>query len=74
MCIFLLECVKCHCMCTYVGSSPCRNYSLLGIAHPVVEPPFRYRECTGRQRSDKAVIIKEADVWPLYYLCKKCFV
>ena len=37
---------------------------LLGIAHPVVESPFRYRECTGRRRSDEAVIMKEADVWP----------
>ena len=37
---------------------------LLGIAHPVVRPPFRYRECTGRRSSDKAVIAKEADMWP----------
>ena len=37
---------------------------LLGIAHPVVGSPFRYRECTGKRRSDEAVIMKEADVWP----------
>ena len=35
--IFLLEC-ECemlseHCMCTSLGSSPCRRYSLLGVAH-----------------------------------------
>ena len=47
--------------------------SLLGIAHPVVGPPFKYKECTGRRHSDEVVIMKEADVWPLYYLCKKCF-
>ena len=38
--------------------------SLLGIAHPVVGPPFRYKECTRRSRSDEAVIAKEADMWP----------
>ena len=37
---------------------------LLAIAHPVVAPPFKYRGCTGRRRSDEAVIIKKADVWP----------
>ena len=37
------------------------NYSLLGFAHPIVGPPFKYRECT---RSDEAVIVKEADMWP----------
>ena len=45
-----------------MGSIPRRIISLLDIAHPVVGPPFKYRECTGRQRSDEAVIIKEADV------------
>ena len=28
-------------MCTYVRSSPCKRHSLLGIAHPVVGPPFQ---------------------------------
>ena len=37
---------------------------LLGIAHPVMGPPFRYRGCTGRRRSDEVVNMKEADVWP----------
>ena len=27
----------------YAGSSPCRRIFLLGIAHLVVGPPFRYR-------------------------------
>ena len=62
--LVLLECVVCHCMCISMGSSPCRNYSLLGFAHPVVGPPFRYKEYTGRRRSDEAVIVKEADMWP----------
>ena len=45
-----------------MGSSPCRRISLLGIAHPIVGPLFRYRECIERRRSDEAVIIKEVDV------------
>ena len=39
-----------------------RNF-LLGIAHPVVGPPFRYREFLGRRCSNKAVIAKEVDMW-----------
>ena len=46
------------------GDSPCRRSFLLGITHLVVGSPFRYRGCTERQRFDKAVIMKEADVWP----------
>ena len=35
--MYLLECVFMlnHCMCTLVGSNPCRRFSLLGIAHLV---------------------------------------
>ena len=35
--MYLLECVFMlnHCMCTSVGSNPCRRFSLLGIVHPV---------------------------------------
>ena len=29
------------------GSSPCRSHSLLGFAHPVMGPPFRYRSGAG---------------------------
>ena len=56
------------------GSSPCKKVFQLGIAHPVVGPPFRNKGCTGRRCSDEAVIMKEADVWPWYFLCKKYFV
>ena len=56
------------------GERPYRRNFLLGIAHPVVEPPFRYRGCIGRRRSDEVVIMKEANVWPQYFLCKKYFV
>ena len=36
----------------------------MAIAHPVVGPPFRYRECTGKKGSYEGVIVKEADMWP----------
>ena len=55
-------CVPLH--VNLVGSSPCRRISLLGITHSVVGPPFRYKECTGIQPSDKAMIAKEANMWP----------
>ena len=41
-------------------SSPYRKNFLLGIAHPVVGPPFRYKECTGKWHFDEAVITKVA--------------
>ena len=34
-CICLNVFVWNHCMCTQVGSNPCRIIPLLGIAHPV---------------------------------------
>ena len=39
----------CHCMCIKVRSSPYRRIFLLGIAHPVLGPPFRYKEMTLRR-------------------------
>ena len=63
MCMFLLECVKWHCMCTQVGSSPCMNYSLLDIAHPVVGLHFRYKTGTGGRGSIEASIVKKAGLW-----------
>ena len=39
------------------------RYSLLGIVHPVVGPPFRYKECAGRRRLLEAMILKEARMW-----------
>ena len=45
----LYECVRMcvslwHCTCTWVGSSPGRRISLLGVAHPVVEKSFQVLE------------------------------
>ena len=54
----------CHYMCIEVGSSPYKRISLLGIAHLVMGPPFRYMKCIERQRSNEVVIMKEADVLP----------
>ena len=39
VCLYLDVCYMCdHCMCTLVGSNPCRKLSLLGFAHLVVGP------------------------------------
>ena len=62
-----------HSMCIKAGSSPYRRFFLLGIAHLVVGPPFRYRACTGRRRSDETVIMEKVNMWPLQYFCKKHF-
>ena len=47
-----------------MGSNSYRKNFLLGIAHPVVGPPFRYKGCIGRRGSNEAMIMEEADVWP----------
>ena len=66
--MFLLECdcemLSEHCMCTKVGSSPCRRYSLLGVTHPLWDNPYRYGVDTGGRRSYEALIVKRADMWP----------
>ena len=40
-CICLNVFVLNHCMCTQVGSNPCRIIPLLGIAHPVERKLFQ---------------------------------
>ena len=37
----LLKCCCLSCMCTSVGSNPCRKLSLLAFAHPVEGSPFQ---------------------------------
>ena len=51
-------------MCTLEGSSPCRRYFLLGVAHPLWDNLYRYRVDTGGGHSYMAVIVKKADMWP----------
>ena len=46
-----------------MGSSPCRNYSLLGIAHLVVGPHFRYMTGTGGRHSIEVSIVKKVGLW-----------
>ena len=46
-----LSVIVCHDMCTYVGSNPCRKLSLLSVLTLSRDHYFRYRECTGGQRS-----------------------
>ena len=47
-----------------MGSSPCRRYSLLGVAHPLWDNPYRYMVDTSGRRSYEAMIVKKADMWP----------
>ena len=37
-----------HCMCTLVGSNPCRRLSLLGIVHPVEGKLFQVQGVFGK--------------------------
>ena len=55
-----------------MGNSPCRRYSLLGIAHPIVGPPFRFRECIGRRIYNEVVIEKKAPTCDLDITFVKC--
>ena len=41
---------------------------------PSLDPLFRYKFDTGEQRSDEAVIVKKADMWPRKNFCKKYIV
>ena len=52
-CIFLNVFMLNHCMCTYVGSNPCRRLSLQGIAHPVEGSLFQVQGVF-----EKTVLIK----------------
>ena len=64
MCMFLLECVWIceHCIaCALRWGIPCRIFSLLGIAHPVVGPPFQVHEKTTLLRGRE---YEEAGLWP----------
>ena len=84
MCIFLLECVCfCHCMCTKVGSSPCRRIPLLSIVHPVVGKHFQVLEVHQEVDTFEVLVRTKARFWLCYvtrkimdslssfYLCKK---
>ena len=42
-----------------MGSSPCRKYSLFGVAYPLWDNSFKYRVDTDGQSSDEAVIVKK---------------
>ena len=44
----LLECGYLSCICTWVGSNPCRKLSLLGFDHPVEGSPFEVQGAIGK--------------------------
>ena len=41
-----------------MGSNPCREIQLLGIAHPIVGNNFRYRRYSGRGDTSKTLVMK----------------
>ena len=47
-----------------------QKFTLLGIAHPLWDPPFRNREYTDARRSLEAVIVKKAGLWLCNHFCK----
>ena len=51
-------------------SSPCRKFTLLGIAHPLWDPHFKYREYTDARRSLEAAVMKKAELWLYIHFCK----
>ena len=53
-----------------MGSNLSRKIQLLALLTPSWDPPFRYREYSGRRRSLEVAFEKKADVW----LCLNIFV
>ena len=45
-------------------SSPCKRYSLLGVAHPLWDNPFMCKVYLDGRRSEEAMIAKKGDMWP----------
>ena len=44
----------------------------MGIVHPIVGPPFRYREYAGRQRPLEVAVMKKAGLWlVINFFCKE---
>ena len=58
----LLECDCLPCMCTYVGSNPCRKLSLLGFAHPVEGSPFQIQGAIGKAALTRGRVLEESRV------------
>ena len=68
--MYLLECVfkLNRCMCTYVGSNPCRRFSLLGIAHPVEGSIFQVHGVYIRTTLTRGRILEESWVVALVFI------
>ena len=63
----LLECDCLPCMCTYVGSNPCRKLSLLGFAHPVEGSPFQIQGTIGKAALTRGRVLEESQVVALAF-------
>ena len=69
-CIFLNAFMFNHCMCTKVGSNPCRRLSLLGIAHPVEGSLFQVQRVFGMMTLIRGRFENKVDMWLWYLFCK----
>ena len=58
----LFECDCLPCMCTYVGSNPCRELSLLDFTHPVEGSLFQVQGVCTRTALARGRIIKESQI------------
>ena len=58
-CLFVCATITCA---LRLGVALVGVISLLGFTHPVVGPPFRYREYSGRRHSLEATFEKKADM------------
>ena len=58
-----------------MGSSPCRKVSLLGIAHPIVGTPFRYKEMAIQRGRDceGGRHVALSNIFVKFFLYKKNF-
>ena len=59
----LLECGCLPCMCTYVGSNPCRKLSLLGFANPVEGSPFQVQGAIEKAALIRGRLRRKPTLW-----------
>ena len=64
----LLECGCLPCMCTSVGSKPCRKLSLLGFAYPVEGSPFQVQGAIGKAALNRGRVLEESRLVALMLL------
>ena len=61
-----------HYMCTFVGSNPCRRFSLLGIAHPIEGSLFQVQGLFGKTTFIRGRFLEESRIVALIFLYNMC--